>query len=160
MNRLVRYGSLALIVITFFGGCGGSGNSTSQGSPNKNGIVTQSVKKEETMQQKALQDTSVPREYRNALKKGISYATRMHMSKARVYHQLTSQYGEKFSQEAAQWAISHMSDIDWKKEAAIKGKSYYEKMNMSKQAVYDQLCSEHGEMFTQEEAAYAVSQLN
>lgn len=81
------------------------------------------------------------------------------MSKAAVYAQLVSPYGEKFPEEAAQWAVAHMSDIDWNKAAAAKAKDYYEKMNMSKDAVYEQLVSSAGEKFTPDEAQYGVSQL-
>lgn len=117
------------------------------------------VEKQKTLQQKALEDKSVPVEYRNALKKGISYANTMHMSKAKVYHQLTSEYGEKFAPEAAKWAIEHMSDIDWKAQALKKAQSYQKNMSMSKERIRKQLTSEYGEGFTQEEADYAISKL-
>lgn len=159
MNRIIKYGALAIMTVALLGGCGGSSGSSTGSSSKPQSAATQSVKKSETVQQKALKDTSVPTEYRNALKKGISYATRMHMSQARVYQQLTSQYGEKFPPEAAQWAVEHMSDIDWNQNAAAKAKSYYEKQNMSKDRVYHQLVSDAGEKFTPEQAQYGVSQL-
>lgn len=54
----------------------------------------------------------------------------MHMSKQGIYDQLTSDAGEKFPEDAAQYAI------------------------------YDQLTSSYGEKFTQEEAQYAIDHLN
>ena len=45
---------------------------------------------------------------KNALKKAISYATSMHMSKAGVYNQLTSEYGEKFEPEEVEYAIANL----------------------------------------------------
>ena len=54
------------------------------------------------------EDTSVPKEYRNALHKAENYSKMMHMSKQRIYDQLTSEYGEKFDAEAAQYAIDNL----------------------------------------------------
>ena len=80
------------------------------------------------------------------------------MSKKGVYDQLTSEYGEKFSAEEAQYAIDHV-EVDWNANALEKAKSYQESMNMSSSAIYDQLISEYGEKFTKEEAQYAVDNL-
>ena len=81
------------------------------------------------------------------------------MSKAGIYNQLTSEYGEKFSAEAAQYAIDNV-EVDWKENALKKAKTYQEMMSMSPSAIYDQLVSEYGEKFTPEEAQYAIDNLN
>ena len=104
-------------------------------------------------------DDNVPTEYKNALKKAKSYANNMHMSKRGVYDQLTSEYGEKFSSEAAQYAIDNV-DADWNQNALTTAKQYQKTMSMSSGAIYDQLTSEYGEKFTAEEAQYAVDNLN
>lgn len=44
------------------------------------------------------------------------------MSKAGIYEQLTSEYGEKFSAEAAQYAIDNM-EADWNANALKKLKT-------------------------------------
>ncbi|BBI32669.1 Ltp family lipoprotein [Cohnella abietis] len=105
----------------------------------------------------AATEKSVPREYRAALKMAESYAETMNMSKAGIYDQLTSEYGENFPKEAAQYAIDNIT-IDWKKNAQRMAKSYAE-MNMSDADIYDQLISEYGEKFTKEEAQYAIDHL-
>ncbi len=46
----------------------------------------------------------------NALAKAKSYRDTMSMSKNRIYDQLISQYGEKFTKEEAQYAIDHLDD--------------------------------------------------
>ena len=97
-------------------------------------------------------------EYKNALKKAESYSKTMHMSKQRIYDQLTSEYGEKFPADAAQYAIDNI-EADWNANALEKAKSYQSTMNMSKQRIYDQLISEYGEKFTKEEAQYAIDHL-
>ena len=82
----------------------------------------------------------------------------MHMSKQGVYDQLTSEYGEQFSTEAAQYAIDNVK-ADWNANALEKAKSYQDTMSMSPSAIRDQLTSEYGEKFTEEEADYAIVNL-
>lgn len=103
-------------------------------------------------------EKSVPREHKAALKMAESYAESMHMSKAGIYDQLTSEYGENFPKEAAQYAIDNIT-FDWKENALKMAKSYAESMNMSDADIYDQLISEYGEKFTKEEAQYAIDHL-
>ncbi len=98
-------------------------------------------------------------EEKNALKKAESYSQTMHMSKAKIYEQLTSEYGEGFTAEAAQYAIDNIQ-ADWNANALSKAKSYQTTMSMSKSAIYKQLTSEYGEGFTAEEAQYAIDHLD
>ncbi len=98
-------------------------------------------------------------EYQNALKKAESYSKLMHMSKQRIYDQLTSEYGEKFPADAAQYAVDNLK-ADYKANALEKAKSYQQTMNMSKSAIYDQLVSKYGEQFTAKEAQYAIDHLD
>lgn len=104
-------------------------------------------------------EPEIPAEYSSALVKAQSYAELMHMSKAGIYDQLTSQYGEKFSPEAAQYAIENMT-ADWNANALAKAKLYQDTMAMSPDAIHDQLTSEYGEKFTPAEADYAIAHLN
>lgn len=83
----------------------------------------------------------------------------MAMSKMGLYDQLTSEYGEKFSPEAAQYAIDNVK-ADWNANALIKARKYQDSMSMSPEAIRDQLTSEYGEKFTPEEADYAIQNLN
>lgn len=82
----------------------------------------------------------------------------MHMSKAGIYDQLVSEYGEKFTAEEAQYAVDNL-EADYKANALAKAKSYQENMSMSPSAIYDQLVSDYGEKFTPEEAQYAIDNL-
>ncbi|MDN6460745.1 MAG: Ltp family lipoprotein [Corynebacterium flavescens] len=100
----------------------------------------------------------VPREYKSALKKAGTYSKMMHMSQQGIYDQLTSEYGEGFSPDAAQYAIENL-DADYNAAALEKAKSYQDNMSMSPSAIYDQLTSEYGEKFTAEEAQHAVDNL-
>ncbi|WP_053061597.1 Ltp family lipoprotein [Paenibacillus sp. VT-400] len=107
---------------------------------------------------KEAEANSVPREHKAALEKAITYAEVMNMSKAGIYDQLTSEYGENFPKEAAKYAIDTI-DFDWKENALKKAQTYAESMSMSDSAIYDQLTSDYGEKFTKEEAKYAVANL-
>ena len=97
-------------------------------------------------------------EEKNALAKAEQYSNTMNMSKQGIYDQLTSKYGEKFSTEAAQYAIDNMT-ADFNANALAKAKNYQQTMNMSKQSIYDQLISTYGEKFTKTEAKYAIDHL-
>ena len=97
-------------------------------------------------------------EDKNALAKAESYSSIMHISKAAIYDQLTSSYGEGFPAESAQYAVDHLV-ADYKKNALEKAKDYQTNMHMSRSAIYDQLTSSYGEKFTAEEAQYAVDNL-
>lgn len=103
-------------------------------------------------------EPEVPAEFKSALSKAQLYSDTMHMSKAGLYDQLTSEYGEKFSAEAAQYGVDNVN-ADWNANALAKARTYQETMSMSPEAIRDQLSSEYGEKFTQEEADYAVSNL-
>ena len=100
-----------------------------------------------------------PKEYRNALAKAQLYVDMMHMSKARLHDQLTSPYGEGFSEEAAQYALEHVK-ADWKKNALMTARNYRDNLHMSPSAIQNQLTSSYGEKFTQEEAQYAIDHLD
>jgi hypothetical protein len=99
------------------------------------------------------------KEYQNALKKAESYSRIFNMSKAGLYNQLTSEYGDQFPADAAQWAIDHL-EVDYKENALKSAENYSKTLHMSKRGIYDQLVSEYGEKFTPEEAQYAVDNLN
>ncbi len=104
-------------------------------------------------------EPDVPREYQSALNKASAYANTMHMSKRNVYEQLISEYGEKFTAEAAQYAVDNVT-ADWNANALVKAKNYQNTMNMSPAAIHDQLISDYGEKFTVSEADYAIENLD
>ena len=105
------------------------------------------------------ESASVPREHRAALAKAQIYSDMMHMSKAGIYDQLVSEFGEGFPADAAQYAVDNV-EADWNANALAKAKDYAELMNMSDSAIHDQLTSEYGEKFTVEQADYAIAHLN
>lgn len=148
-------GGLKFVVVIILLGVIGATMSTDSNS-NSN---TSTVPSTEQGNEVEAEDTSVPREYKSALNKAASYANTMYMSKRGVYDQLVSEYGEKFSAEAAQYAIDNVK-ADWNANALAKAKNYQNTMNMSPSAIHDQLTSEYGEKFTKAEADYAIQHLN
>ena len=121
----------------------------------ENEIKSESVVSPDEEKETADVGEKVPSEYKSALKKAKLYSDTMHMSKIGIYEQLTSEYGEKFTQEAARYAMDNLV-ADWNENALKKAKSYSDTMHMSKKAIYAQLISEYGEKFTEDEAQYAV----
>jgi hypothetical protein len=124
-------------------------------------IPPSNEKKVEVIEEKPepTKEVNMPAEYKSALNKATMYAKTMHMSKQGVYDQLVSEYGEKFSADAAQYAINNM-EADWNANALAKANTYQDTMNMSPSAIHDQLTSAYGEKFTKTEADYAIQHLN
>lgn len=125
-----------------------------EGTDNEN-AGNEEAENEVIQEEAPAEEESIPTEFKNALKKATQYSSIMHMSKQGIYDQLTSEYGEGFPEDAAQYAIDNI-DADWEANALAKAKEYSDTMHMSKRGIYDQLVSEYGEKFTEDEAQYAV----
>lgn len=147
--------SVAIMIIIFWTIIVSGGEAETNSDLYNEYIGNKQIQEQQVEEQK---EDNVPTEYKNALKKAELYSETMHMSKQAIYDQLTSEYGEQFQEDAAQYAIDNM-EADWKANALEKAKTYQETMNMSKNAIYDQLISEYGEQFTEEEAQYAIEHL-
>ena len=96
-------------------------------------------------------------EYSAALGKAKSYNSLFHMSKKRMYRQLTSDF-DKFSNDAAQYAVDHLK-ADYKYNALFNAKNYRKLFNMSKSRLINQLTS-FIDGFTEEEANYAINHVD
>ena len=111
-----------LILFTIGGSIGGKKSdakkSDKQEQTKKNNPVKVDGNKKEVVEKK--DDT--PIEYKNALKKANSYSKIMSMSKVGIHDQLISEHGEKFSPEAAQYAIDNLN-ADFNANALKKAKS-------------------------------------
>ena len=147
----------AIVVIVALSNMGnGSDSAKTNSTDNQTKTSTQSSQEATSS---SSEKPKVSAEFTAALAKANSYANTMSMSKAGVYDQLTSQAGEKFPADAAQYAIDNMK-ADFNKNALTKAKTYQSQMQMSTDAIRDQLTSEAGEKFTPEEANYAIQHLN
>ena len=157
MRHKIFTGFLVIIILVIITSLSGKDDDTKVDNDNK-AAESNSVKGDKKVEDDKKAADNVPNEHKAALKKAKTYAESMDMSKAAVYDQLVSEHGEKFPEDAAQYAIDNL-EIDWKENALKKAKTYVDEMDMSKAAVYDQLVSDYGEKFTKEEAQYAVDHL-
>lgn len=103
-----------------------------------------------------LEENKVQQEFMNALNKAKIYCE-MWKSKSRIFDQLSSSV-EWFSEEASKYAIENL-DCNYKENALKTAKIYFEQMNMSKDKLLIQLTSEAWEKFTEEEAQFAINNL-
>ena len=117
----LKWAIIALVAICIIGAAAGGENDKPKETSN---IQSEQSKTQEPeggdgtvssgdAEAKIKEQDDVPTEYKSALKKANSYSDNMHMSKAAIYDQLTSEYGEKFSEEAAQYAMENIK-VDWK----------------------------------------------
>ena len=154
MNNLKKIIVTTLLISVAYSGLGGCGSSSKPASQPASSSSTQA-----TSSAQAKPAENIPTEYKNALKTAQRYNDMMHMSKSKLYEQLTSEYGEKFTPEAAEYAIAHVN-ADYKKNALATAKNYEKTMSMSPARIHDQLVSDAGERFTEEEAQSAVQNLD
>src|SRR5947209_2424980 len=98
-------------------------------------------------------EASVPRSYRNALAQAHEYIDSGDFSKAGLYDQLHSRYGEGFSAKAARYAVNHVH-ANWNKEALGSATGYVRSGDFSKKGLFNQLTSSYGEKFTHKQADY------
>jgi hypothetical protein len=91
----------------------------------------------------------------NAIDSAKSYLSFGGFSRAGLTRQLTSEYGEGFTPEDAEFAIATLEQtgqVDWNAEAADSAKSYLSSGSFSRDGLYQQLTSEYGEGFTPDQA--------
>ena len=154
----ILMGILGLVVFFIIVGAIGSGGSKNT-IPASNTTTNTNNTNSQPTATGVSKEPDVPTEYKSALNKATTYANTMHMSKKGVYNQLVSDYGEKFTPEAAQYAIDNVK-ADWNANALAKAKTYQDTMNMSPASIRSQLISDYGEKFTEAEADYAIQHLN
>ena len=149
LNKKVRnVGIIFGVIVGIAVGCSDTENTTTSD-------VTPSNQKVE--ESKEVED-NVPMEYKQALKSAQNYIDVMAFSKQGLYDQLTSEYADKYSDEAAQYAIDNVK-ADYKEEAVEAAKNYLDTMSFSKEGLKDQLTSQYADKYTEEEAQYAIDKV-
>lgn len=136
-----------------------SGCSTSEPvEPAPEAVETTSVEVVEPTATPEPTEDAVPSEFLAAVAKAQLYVETMPFSEEGLYDQLTSEMGEQFSPEAAQYAIN-MIEVNWDEEALEAALIYLEDLHMSPDAIHEQLVHPNGNQFTEEQADYAVANL-
>lgn len=158
MKHKILTGILVLAIMGAIGSDGGDSTNSPTIDTSKEIVQNTEVESKEDIVAEEEKEESVPTEYKSALKQAKTYSDMMHMSKAGIYDQLTSEYGGQFTEEAAQYAIDNV-EADWNENALKSAETYQETMAMSPAAIYDQLVSQYGGQFTEEEAQYAIDNL-
>ncbi|WP_191966646.1 Ltp family lipoprotein [Microbacterium testaceum] len=96
----------------------------------------------------------------SAVRSAESYLKFKGFSRAGLTEQLTSEYGEGFAAEDAEFAIAYIESagkVDWNEQAVKSAKSYLDFKGFSRDGLFDQLTSEYGEKFTADQANFALS---
>ena len=131
----------AIIVV---GATGNTDNSKETNGNSENTIVESETK------------DNIPVEYKSALRKAKFYSDEMNMSKAGLYEILSSEYGEKFTAEAAQYAVDNVG-VDWKESALKRAKLYRKAVSLPTEGIYNELTAME---YTEEEIQYAIDNLD
>ena len=149
LNKKVKnVGIIFGVIVGIAVGCSNTENTTT------NEVTASNQKIEES---KEVED-NVPMEYKQALKSAQNYIDVMAFSKQGLYDQLTSEYADKYSDEAAQYAIDNVK-ADYKEEAVEAAQNYLDTMSFSKEGLKDQLTSQYADKYTEEEAQYAIDKV-
>lgn len=96
---------------------------------------------------------------KNAIASAESYLSFMGFSRHGLIIQLSSEYGDGYTVEEAEFAVQYLEDnglVDWKEQATRSANSYLQTMSFSREGLKEQLTSEYGEGFTEEETEYAL----
>ena len=141
-------------VLLLVSGC----SPTNTVEPSQEAVETTSVEVVEPTVAPEPAEDAVPSEWIAALTKAQMYVDTMPFSEQGLYEQLTSEYGEKFSPEAARYALN-LVEADWNAEALEAALVYQNDMAMSPDAIHEQLVHPNGNQFTQEQADYAIANL-
>ncbi|WP_315073883.1 Ltp family lipoprotein [uncultured Clostridium sp.] len=110
-----RWWFILIVLVVIIGALASGGNkgkNTTDESQETTNTSTVNANKDESKQEKAKDTTkeNIPKEYQSALKKADSYANIMNFSKKGLYQQLTSDAGEKFTEEEAQYAVNNLEN--------------------------------------------------
>ena len=167
-----------LVVMLLFGCMGGGGkdNSNSADSTKTNETTAQESATEESKAEPEEATTEEPAEkdeadaqdddyaswtseQKHAYNACLSYLEYTAFSKQGLIDQLSSEYGEGYPLEVAEFAVNKIEErgeVDWVEQAKRSAQNYLDFSDFSKQGLIDQLSSEYGEQFTIEQATEAV----
>ncbi|WP_365845225.1 Ltp family lipoprotein [Clostridium sp.] len=99
---------IVIVLLVIAGAMGAIGNGDSTKTNSGTDVAGQEITQNQNTKEDAPVEEKVPAEYKSALRKAKTYSDTMSMSKSGIYDQLTSEYGEKFTAEEAQYAIDNL----------------------------------------------------
>ena len=146
------------------GSSSGSSVSSNKGSDDSNEEIVETTLETTTTEATTTVDYTAGMDLStaNAFGSAVSYLDFMGFSRDGLIDQLTSEYGDGYTQEQAETAIEALEEyglVDWNEQAVRSAQSYLDYSGFSRAGLIDQLSSEYGGQFTEEEATYAVDYL-
>ena len=96
---------------------------------------------------------------KNAYKAAKNYLEFMSFSKDGLINQLSSEYGDGYSVEDAEFAVNYLEEngeVDWNEQAYKAAKNYLNTMSFSLDNLINQLESDAGDKYTHEQAVYGA----
>ncbi|MGO1166271.1 MAG: Ltp family lipoprotein [Janibacter sp.] len=97
-------------------------------------------------------------EQENAIRAAENYLDFMPFSKQGLIDQLSSDAGDGYPQDVAEFAVDNI-EVDYNEQAKKAAKNYTDTMPFSKQGLIDQLSSDAGDGYTREQAEYGANQV-
>ncbi|WP_338749777.1 Ltp family lipoprotein [Janibacter alittae] len=108
----------------------------------------------------APEEPELSTEQQNAIRAAEDYLEFMPFSKQGLIDQLSSPAGDGYPRDVARFAVEHIeSDVDWDEQAVKAAESYLDLMAFSRSGLIDQLTSDAGDGYTQEQAEHAADQV-
>lgn len=101
-------------------------------------------------------------EQKNCYKAAQQYISFMPFSKQGLIDQLSSDAGNKYPVDVAEFAVSKLEErgeVDWDEQCEKAAQDYLDSMAFSKDQLVEQLSSDAGSKFTQEQAERAVEKV-
>ncbi len=91
----------------------------------------------------------------------INYLKTLHLSKQGLYDQLTSEYGSQMTPEDTNTVIGRLEPlVNWNNLAVLSAQTYRSTLNLTGQALLEQLTSEYGSKFPIDQAQYGVDHVD
>lgn len=103
-----------------------------------------------------VESTTVPDEYNDALKQAQSYVDMMPVSESYIHDLLVDD--KRFSDYSAQYAIDNLQ-IDWNQQALRAARILHNDKSRTLEDIANQLASDFGGKFTEEQVKYAIDHL-
>lgn len=144
---------LCLCMVFAFCACGDSSSSDEAASED---VVAEEAVEETTAADPTAEMTTTQK---NAYKAGLNYLDTVPFSKQGLIDQLSSEYGDGYEKEDAEFAVNAIEEngeVDWVEQAKKAAENYLDTMSFSKDGLIEQLESEYGDQYTHDQAVEAV----
>lgn len=158
MKKILAF-ILILIMCFVLAECGDTSDTAPSDTETAQNEVQEDVK-EEPEEKDPTADMTM--EQKNAYQAAKNYLDMAGFSKQGLIDQLSSEYGDNYPLEVAEFAVNAIEEngeVDWVEECKESAKAYLEFSSFSKQGLIEQLTSEYGDKYTQEEAEAAVEEV-